>query len=253
MSDRLRGTVALVTGGSSGIGEATAVALAEEGATVAAVARRTDRLAALVERIRGRGGSALAITTDITEEARAREAVEHTVNELGRLDILVNNAGVMLLGPVEQARVADWRRMVEVNLLGLLYCAHAALPHLLRAAEEGPRRVADLINVSSVAGRVTRPGSAAYNATKHGVGAFSDALRQEVADRGVRVALVEPGLVATELVSHNSPEVQEASRKRFAGVEPLEPGDIAEAITFMVTRPRRATVAELLIRTTSRD
>jgi len=217
------------------------------------VARRTDRLAAVAERIRARGGPALAIAADITDEARAREAVEHTVHELGRLDILVNNAGVMLLGPVEEARTADWRRMVEVNLLGLLYCAHAALPHLLRAAGDGPRNVADLINVSSVAGRVTRPGSAAYNATKHGVGAFSDALRQEVADRGVRVSLIEPGLVATELVSHNPPEIREASRRRFAGVEPLRPEDIAEAIAFMVTRPRRATVAELMIRTTSRE
>ncbi len=251
MSDRLSGSVALVTGTSSGIGEATALALAAEGAAVALVARRTDRLETLADKIRAQGGTALPITADITEEAQAREAVERTVAELGKLDILINNAGVMLLGPVEQARVGDWERMVQVNVLGLLYCADAALPHLLRAAEEGPRRVADLVNVSSVAGRVARAGSAVYNATKHGVGAFSEALRQEVADRRVRVSLVEPGVVATELVSHNTPEVVAESRKRFVGVEPLESSDIAESIAFMVTRPARVSINEIMVRPTA--
>src|SRR5664280_681298 len=184
MTNRLEGTVALVTGASSGIGEATAVALAGEGATVAIASRRRDRLEALEERIGG-GSRVLVVETDVTEEAQARAMVEHTVSELGRLDTLVNNAGVMLLGPIVDAPVDEWRRMVELNLLGLLYCTHAALPHLLSAAESDPRRVADVVNVSSVAGRVARQGSGVYNATKFGVVAFSESLRQEVTRRHV--------------------------------------------------------------------
>src|SRR6202043_1826638 len=139
--------------------------------------------------------------------------------ELGRLDTLVNNAGVMLLGPVEGAPLAEWQRMVEINVLGLLFCAHAAVPHLLRAAENGPRRVADMVNISSVAGRVARSGSGVYNLTKHGVGAFSESLRQEVAKRHLRVSLVEPGAVATELSSHNRPEIRESIAQRFGEIE----------------------------------
>ncbi len=229
---RLDGTVALVTGASSGIGEATALALAAEGATVALAARRRDRLEELAARVEQAGGKALVLEVDITQEEQAREAVERTVRELGRLDTLVNNAGVMLLGPAEHAPVQEWQRMVELNVLGLLYCAHAALPHLLAAAEDGPRRVADMVNISSVAGRVARLGSGVYNATKFGVGAFSESLRQEVATRHVRVSLVEPGAVETELFGHNRLEVQETLRGRFEGVERLQPEDIADAVTL---------------------
>jgi NADP-dependent 3-hydroxy acid dehydrogenase YdfG len=174
MSDRLEGTVALVTGASSGIGEATALALVAEGAAVSIVARRADRLESLAERIRESGGTALVIEADVTSNEQASGAVERTVSELGRLDTLVNNAGVMLLGPVVDAPLEEWEQMVHVNVEGLLYCAHAALPHLLRAADEGPRSVADMVNISSVAGRVARLGSGVYNLTKHGVGAFSE-------------------------------------------------------------------------------
>src|SRR6185503_12386005 len=156
-----------------------------------------------------------------------------------RLDILVNNAGVMLLGPIEGAPVEEWERMVHVNLLGLLYCANAALPHLLEAAESSQRGVADLVNVSSVAGRVARLGSGVYNLTKHGVGAFSESLRQEVTKRHVRVSLVEPGAVATELATHVREGVRASMAQRFAGVERMESEDIADAIAFIVTRPRR--------------
>src|SRR5512132_302380 len=149
----LAGTVALVTGASSGIGDATARELAGLGAAVAVVARRSDRLDALADDVRSGDGRALPIVADVTDRAQASEAVERTVAELGRLDILVNNAGVMLLGPIEQAPVDEWQRMVELNVLGLLYCTKAALPHLLAAAGDEPRRVADLVNVSSVAGR----------------------------------------------------------------------------------------------------
>ena len=250
MVDRLDGTVALVTGASSGIGEATALALAAQGAAVALAARRTDRLEALAEKIRGGGGTALVLAADITDERQARETVERTAAELGRLDTLVNNAGVMLLGPAVGAPLAEWQRMVQINLLGLLYCAHAALPHLLRAAEGGPRQVADMVNISSVAGRVARSGSGVYNATKHGVGAFSEALRQEVTGRHVRVSLVEPGAVATELAGHNRPEIREGIEQRFANVEILHAEDIADAIAYIVTRPRRVAINEVLVRPT---
>ena len=253
MTSALDDTVALVTGASSGIGAATAVALSAQGAAVALAARRKDRLDAVAANIRERGGTALVLEADITEPGQANEAVERTVADLGRLDTLVNNAGMMLLGPAVGAPVAEWQQMVELNVLGLLYCAHAALPHLLRAAEDGPRRVADMVNVSSVAGRVARSGSGVYNLTKHGVGAFSESLRQEVTKRHVRVALVEPGATDTELSGHNRPEVLEAIRTQFSGVERMQAEDIADAITFIVTRPRHVAVNELLIRPTEQE
>jgi NADP-dependent 3-hydroxy acid dehydrogenase YdfG len=253
MTNRLDGTVALVTGASSGIGTATAQALAALGATVALAARRTERISELADKIRADGGNALAITADVTSEPEARAAVERTVAELGRLDTLVNNAGVMLLGPAVGAPMAEWRAMVDLNLSGLLYCTHAALPHLLDAAASGPRQVADLVNVSSVAGRVARSGSAVYNATKHGVGAFSEALRQEVTRRHLRVSLIEPGAVDTELVSHNRAEIIEQHGRRFAQTQKMEAADIAETIAFVVTRPRHMSVNEMLIRPTDQD
>ncbi len=246
----LAGTVALVTGASSGIGEATARRLAAEGAAVAIAARRFDRLEALAREIEGAGGRALAIESDVTDRARAEALVERTVAGLGRLDTVVNNAGVMLLGPAEDADVEEWERMVDLNVKGLLYVAKAALPHLIAAAEREPRRVTDLINISSVAGRRARSDSAVYNLTKHGVGAFSEALRQEVTQRHVRVSLVEPGAVSTELAGHNRPEVQEAMKGRFADMERLEADDIADAISYIVTRPRHVAINEILVRPT---
>jgi NADP-dependent 3-hydroxy acid dehydrogenase YdfG len=244
----LEGTVALVTGASSGIGEATAVALAGFGATVAIAARREDRLEDLERRIEESGGRALPITADVTVQEQAQQMVERTVSELGRLDILINNAGVMLLGPVQDAPLEEWEQMVQINVLGLLYCARAALPHLIDAAEREPRHVSDLINVSSVAGRVARRGSGVYNLTKFGVGAFSESLRQEVAAGHVRVGVIEPGAVATELSGHNRPEIQETIRERFKDIERMQAEDIADAILYMVTRPRHVAVNELLIR-----
>jgi NADP-dependent 3-hydroxy acid dehydrogenase YdfG len=172
---------------------------------------------------------------------------------LGRLDTLVNNAGVMLLGPIVGAPIDEWQRMVNLNLLGLLYCTHAALPHLLSAAEREPRSVADLVNVSSTAGRVARLNSGVYNATKHGVGAFSESLRQEVTRRHVRVTIIEPGAVGTELASHNRPEVLEQMARNFQATEIMQAADIAESIRYAVTQPRRVAVNEILVRPTEQE
>lgn len=253
MTRTLEGTVALVTGASSGIGEATALALAEQGASVALAARRVERLNELSARLESMGSKALVIEADITDQAQACAAVEQTVAAWGRLDTLINNAGVMLLGPAGSAPLSEWQRMVDLNLMGLLYCAHAALPHLAAAAESGERQVADMVNVSSVAGRVARLGSGVYNATKFGVGAFSESLRQEYAKQHVRISLVEPGAVDTELKDHVRPEVLSALAGRLAGVEILHSEDIAEAIAYVVTRPRRMAVNEILIRPTEQD
>jgi NADP-dependent 3-hydroxy acid dehydrogenase YdfG len=252
-TQNLNGTVALVTGASSGIGAASAIALASHGATLALAARRKGRLEGIAADIRDKGGEVLVIEADITDERQATAAVETTVAELGRLDILINNAGVMLLGPVADAPLAEWQRMVDINVLGLLYCAHAALPHLLRAAEDGPRGVADMVNISSVAGRVARSGRGVYNLTKHGIGAFSEALRQEVTRQHVRVSLVEPGATATELAGHNRPEVLEMMRGQVADMEPMRPEDVADAIAYIVTRPRHVAVNEILVRPTEQE
>ena len=248
MTDALAGTVALVTGSSSGIGAATAQRLAAEGAAVALVARRRDRLEDLAESIRQAGGTAHVVPADITEQAQAAGAVRQTVERFGRLDTVVNNAGVMLLGPALQTAADEWDRMVALNVQALLHVTHAALPHLVDAAGTSPRRVADIVNISSTAGRVARPGSSVYNLTKFGVNAFSESLRQEMITHRVRVSVVEPGTVDTELVDHVSGDVREAVRQQVADIEPLRPEDIADAVAYIVTRDRRVAVNEMLVR-----
>lgn len=252
-TERLDKTVALVTGASSGIGEATALALARAGASVGLVARRGARLVDLAARIAATGSQALAIEADITDDAGAREAVARVVREFGRLDTLVNNAGVMLLGAIVDADTSEWARMIDLNVTALLQTTHAALPHLLAAAESEPRRVADVVNVSSVAGRVARSGSGVYNASKWAVNAFSESLRQEVTKRHVRISLVEPGAVATELASHNKPAVREMMQQRFGNIERLDAGDIADAVAYVVTRPRHVAINEMLVRPTEQE
>jgi NADP-dependent 3-hydroxy acid dehydrogenase YdfG len=253
MTTPLEGTVALVTGASSGIGEATARTLAGLGAAVALVARRKERLDQLASELSSTGARTLVLETDVTDREQAFGAVERTVAELGRLDIVINNAGVMLLGPIVDAPIEEWERMVHLNVLGLLYTAHAALPHLLKTAQDEPRRVSDLVNISSVAGRVAREGAGVYNLTKHGVGAFSESLRQEVTGRHVRVSLVEPGAVETELASHLRPEIAQQAMQRFASIERMKSEDIADAIAYIVTRPRRMAINEVLVRPTEQQ
>lgn len=250
MTRRLDGTVALVTGASSGIGRATALELAREGASVAVVGRREDLLTDLAADISSAGGKALVVPADITDAQAAADAVERTVEGLGRLDTLVNNAGVMLLGPAPGADLDDWRRMIDINLMGLMYSTHAAIPHLVKAAAEQPRQVADIVNIGSLAGRGAFAMSAVYCATKFGVGAFSEALRQELARQHVRVSVIEPGSVDTELRTHNADVVQQQLAAAFGDIERLQGEDIADTVGYIVTRPRHVAVAELLVRPT---
>ena len=248
MTSQLENTVALVTGSSSGIGAAIGRRLAAEGAAVALVARRRDRLDRLAEAIRADGGTALVVPADVTSQQEAADAVEQAVAGLGRLDIVVNNAGIMLLGPALDAPIGEWDQMVALNVQGLLYVTHAALPHLVRGACDSARQVADLITISSTGGRVARPGSAVYNLTKFGAAAFSEALRQELLSRRVRVSVVEPGTVDTELISHLREDIRQAARSQTASIEPLRPDDIADAVAYIVTRDRRVAVNEVLVR-----
>ena len=241
----LSGKVVAITGGSSGIGEATALALARAGASVVLGARRKDRIDALADRIGADGGTAAAIAVDVADEAQARAFVEGAKERFGSLDVLINNAGVMLLGPVESGEPDDWRRMVDVNLLGLLYCTHAALP-IMREQGGG-----DIVNISSIAGRFARAGSAVYNLTKFGVNAFSEGLRQEVTEGGIRVIVVEPGFVDTELQSHNRGQVLDAIEGiRDQIGEVLRAQDIANGIVYAVSQPPHVSVNEVLIRPT---
>jgi NADP-dependent 3-hydroxy acid dehydrogenase YdfG len=246
MAGALDGRRSIVTGASSGIGEATALALAGEGATVALGARRRERLEVLAGRISAEGDAAHPFEVDISDEAAARDFVAKAAERMGGIDILVNNAGLMLLGPVEGADVSEWRRMIEVNLLGLLYCTHAALP-LMREAGGG-----HIVNLSSVAGRTARLGTAVYNMTKWGVVGFSEALRQEAMHANIRVTCVEPGFVDTELQGHNTnPVVKEATERMREQIgEVLQAEDIAGAILYAVTQPRRVNVNEVLVRPT---
>ena len=246
MAGSLEGRVAAITGASSGIGEATAEALAREGAAVALGARRKDRLEGLADRIESEGGRALVLEADVSDEGQARGFVETAHKELGGLSILINNAGVMLLGPVEGADPADWRRMLEVNLYGVLWCTHAALP-LMREGGGG-----DIINVSSTAGRRADAGAAVYNMTKWGVTGFSEALRQEALHSGIRVTCVEPGFVETELQGHNTnPMVKQATEKMRERIgQVLKAEDIAEAILYAVSRPSHVSLNEILVRPT---
>ncbi len=242
---KLDGKVAVVTGASSGIGEATVRALAAEGAAVVAGARRKERLDGLVEEVAKEGGKAIAVECDVTDEGQAHGLIERAVEEFGRMDILVNNAGVMLLSNVSKGLSDQWRTMFEVNVLGLLYATEAAIRVM---KEQGSGH---LVNVSSVAGRkVTRTSNGVYAGTKFAVNAISEGLRQELIEDNVRVTIVEPGAVATELPDHITDEDARESLSGLMRLERLQAEDIAESIVYAVTQPSRVSVNEILIRPT---
>ena len=239
----LQGKVMAITGASSGIGEATALMAAAEGAKVSLAARRKDRIDELAERIRGDGGEAVAIETDVADEAQCQAFVDQTKEQLGGVDILVNNAGVMLLGPVIGAPTEQWRQMVEVNVLGLLYCTHAVLP-IMGEAGSG-----HIVNIASMAGRRASAGAGVYNLTKFGVVGFSEALRQECARAKVRTTVIEPGWVDTELQGHNEhPLVVERMEKMIDKLDKvLEADDIARAVVYATSQPEHVNVNEIAI------
>jgi NADP-dependent 3-hydroxy acid dehydrogenase YdfG len=245
---RLDGRIALVTGASSGIGEATAIALAQAGARVALAARRVDRLQALAERLRSLGAEPLVLEADLLDEHDAQQIVRDTESHFGQLDILVNNAGVMYLEPVAEADLGRWRRMLELNVLSLIASTQAAL------AGMKSRRDGHIVNIASTAGRIANPNGAAYSATKFGVVAFSEALRREVYADNIRVSVIEPGVVQTELRDHIGHAATQASLNAWAnGMRQLQAEDVADAIVFCVTRPSHVNVNEILMRPTDQE
>ncbi|MBD2437308.1 SDR family NAD(P)-dependent oxidoreductase [Nostoc sp. FACHB-110] len=249
MAGKLEKKVAIITGASAGIGEATAIALAAEGAQVVIAARRLDRLEALAKRIIESGGQALPIVADVTDEVQVKNLVDKAIATLGRIDILVNNAGIAVIGNIDGGNTANWRKMIDVNVLGVLYATHAVLP-IFKGQNSG-----HIVNISSVAGRTARVGIGIYNATKWGVNGFSEALRQEVCKQNIRVTIIEPGLVDTEINNQyiDDPIVQQRSEERRKTVTPLQSEDIATAIVYAVTQPPRVNVNEILIRPTAQE
>lgn len=248
-AEKLNGTVALITGASSGIGQATAIRLANLGASVALVARRQDRLESLANRIAAADGSALVIAADITDNHEAERVVDRVLERFGRLDTLVNAAGLMLNGPSVESPLEEWDRMVDVNLRGLMYLTKQALPHLLQAVTSSPRAVADVVNISSVAGRVAASQVAIYNATKFAVTAATEAWRQEFTKQSLRFSVIEPGATATELFEQKDGQ-WEGFTSMFGEVERLHAEDIAAAAAFIVTNPRRVAINEIVVRPT---
>lgn len=247
MSGPLAGKTALVTGASSGIGEGIAVALADAGATVAVTARRADRLNDLVDRIESSGGHAIALPGDVADEAVATHVVEETVRRLGRLDILVNSAGVIQLGRVENADTDEWRRVIDINLMAILYTCKAAI---------GPMKSqggGDLINITSTAGR--RAGNATfgpYSTSKVAATTLTEGLRQEVGDYGIRVCNIEPGATTSEVAEGiNDPQVRAAIQHHVTKEGVMAPADIGAVVLFVLQLPRHVSVSEILIRPTN--
>ena len=245
MSKSLAGKIALVTGASSGIGAATAVALAAAGATVAISARRADRLAELVAKIEATGGKALALPDDMMNEAEAIQAVEDTVARFGRIDILVNSAGVMQAGGIEQADMDLFRKVFDINLFATLYTCKAAVAHML---EQGG---GDIINVSSMAGRKGGPLTSAYSGSKHAVNAMTDGMRQELGGKNIRVSILMPGATETEVASGIvNPEWRDMIAAHVSKDGAVKASEMADTIVFMLSLPRNVNISEIHVRPT---
>jgi NADP-dependent 3-hydroxy acid dehydrogenase YdfG len=246
MTDILKHKVAIVTGASSGIGEATAHRLAASGARVVLAARRVERLEVLAAQIEERGGTALVVPTDVTDSHSALRLARTAGDAFGRIDILVNNAGIMPLSPIAKLQVDEWDRMIDVNVKGVLHCIAAVLPAML---DQGSGHI---INVSSVAGRRPFPSGTIYSASKFAVRAISQGLRLELSPtEKIRVTDIEPGVVATELMDHiTDHETADRFKTNWSGKRSLTPDDIAETILFVASQPDRVNVNEILVRPT---
>jgi NADP-dependent 3-hydroxy acid dehydrogenase YdfG len=245
--------VAIITGASSGIGQAAAVELARQNAKIVLAARRSDRLEALTKQIVEAGGHALPVVCDVAQRSQVKAVIDRTVETFGRIDILINNAGVMPLAPMAKCRMDDWDYQIDINIKGLLYGIGYALPHMLE------QKSGHIINVSSVAGRIIFPGAAVYCGTKHAVHAITDGLRSELAERSredgsqIRVTVIAPGVVTTELADSILDEETREGAKAYYGSMPgpLTSEDIAASILYALTAPPHVDVSEILIRPTA--
>ena len=246
MSNTIEGKVVVITGASSGLGEATARLLSAQGACVALGARRFDRIQTLANELKASGGKVIAIATDVTQCDQVKRLVDAAVQAFGRIDVMINNAGLMPHSPLERLKIDDWNRMIDVNIKGVLYGIAAALPHMKR------QKAGHVINLSSVAGHKVRPGSAVYAATKHAVLALSEGLRMEVKPYNIRTTVISPGAVATELPnSITEPDVAESVRKMYEIAIPAE--SFARAVAFAISQPEEMDVNEILFRPTRQD
>ena len=247
MSENIQGKVIVITGASSGLGEATARRLSAEGATVVLGARRADRLQRLTKEFEAKGGKSLAVTVDVTDKTQVKKLVDSAVESFGRIDVLINNAGVMPLSPLEKLKVDEWDHMIDVNIKGVLYGIAATLPHMKR------QKAGHIINVSSVAGHKVGPTFAVYSATKHAVRTLSEGLRMEVKPYNIRTTIISPGAVATELLDGISdPETAAANRAYVAKV--AVPADsFARAVAFAISQPADLDINEILFRPTNQE
>lgn len=247
MSNNIAGKVVVITGASSGLGEATARLLSSQGASVVLGARRVDRLKSLADELTQKGGKALAVATDVTNSDQVKSLVEASVQKFGRIDVMINNAGLMPLSLLERFKIDDWNRMIDVNIKGVLYGIAAALPHMKK------QKSGHIINVSSVAGHEVRPGSVVYSATKYAVRVISEGLRQEVKPYNIRTTVISPGAVATELPnSITEPDVAENIQKFYEEFAiPAE--SFAQAVLYAMSQPDEVDINEILFRPTRQE
>ena len=247
MDNNIAGKIVVITGASSGLGEATARALAAQGASVALGARRQDRIQSLAHELTRNGGKAIAVTTDVADRAQVQALVDAAVQAYGRIDVMINNAGLMPQSLLERRRIDEWDRMIDVNIKGVLYGIAAALPYMQR------QKSGHFINVSSVAGHLVRPGTAVYAATKHAVRALSEGLRQEVKPYNIRTTVISPGAVATELPdSVTDPDTAARVRKFYADAA-IPADSFARAVAFAISQPEDVDINEIMFRPTRQE
>ena len=245
--ENIKGKVVVITGASSGLGEATARLLSAEGASVVLGARRVDRIQSLADELNAKGGKALAVATDVTDHEQVKKLVDAAVQKFGRIDVMINNAGIMPHSPLERLKIDDWNRTIDVNIKGVLYGIAAALPHMKQ------QKAGHIINVSSVAGHKVTPLGAVYCATKHAVRALSEGLRQEVKAYNIRTTVISPGAVATELPSHITDRDSAAGIQKFYKGFAIPADSFARAVVFAMSQPDDVDINEILFRPTRQE
>jgi len=247
MTDNIKDKVIVITGASSGMGEAAARHLAQKGARVVLAARRSDRIDAVANEINELGGSAIAMATDVTLEEDVKALVDAAVKQWGRIDVLINNAGVMPLSTLDQAKVSEWNQMIDVNLRGVLHGIAAALPYM-KAQKSG-----QIINTASVAAHLVFPASAVYSATKYAVRALTEGLRKEASEYNVRATLISPGAVSTELLDHISDNEVQSANQAYVGKVGIPAETFARMVAFAINEPEDVGVNEIIFRPTAQD